>query len=248
VMYRGKLVAALIRCAVCGTPRYCSTRCRKADTPHWVVYGHAGLEEKAESADVLTRGLSEDWALSPLEPLHALLPPRLPRLHPQLGLVYISECDALFTCTFPPTGGCPKGKGNSPAILGPSRVRRWGWIPLGYTTDARRPVRWRLLPLPHLRPLLGAHPWAPPSLRTWSRHPARTQVYPSSPSSHPPRCWFRTGIRPPLGLTPGWLHRWFRRVRSRWTFAPWAGAAGCRTVLWTSLALSWPPTWLRECG
>ena len=65
VMCRGNLVAALIRCAGCGTPRYCSTKCRKADTVHWAACGHVGLEGRAESADVLSRGLSGDWALLP---------------------------------------------------------------------------------------------------------------------------------------------------------------------------------------
>ena len=111
VMCRGNLVAALIRCAGCGTPRYCSTKCRKADTVHWAACGHVGLEGRAESADVLSRGLSGDWALLPPDSLHELLPPRLPRLHPHLGLIYISECDTVFSGTVSPAGGMSTWQG-----------------------------------------------------------------------------------------------------------------------------------------
>jgi len=55
--------------------------------------------------EVLSRGLLGDWVLLPLDSIHELLPPRLPRLHPHLGLIYISEGDAVFGGTAPPEGG-----------------------------------------------------------------------------------------------------------------------------------------------
>ena len=130
VMCRGNLVAALIRCAGCGTPRYCSTKCRKSDTVHWLACGHVGLEGKAESADVLSRGLLGDWVMLSPDSLLELIPPRLPRLHPHLGLIYISEGDAVFAGTVPPAGGMSVWQGTLTGDGTPGTARPVGMDPV----------------------------------------------------------------------------------------------------------------------
>ena len=97
---------ALVRCPACSQPRYCSRACRLKDSLHREVC-NSHLPEEAEADVVLlcTRPPEGSWSLCPARLVRNSIPPRLPRLHPHLGLVYIAITDPLFDATAPPEGG-----------------------------------------------------------------------------------------------------------------------------------------------
>ena len=97
---------ALVRCPSCSQARYCSRACRLKDSPHRDSCS-PNWSGEVEPDEVLlcTRPLGGSWSLCPAGSVRYSLPPRLPRLHPQLGLIYITVADPLFEASAPPEGG-----------------------------------------------------------------------------------------------------------------------------------------------
>ena len=98
----------MLCCPGCGTPRYCSPKCRRDD---WDAHGSICVGPvPASPLDelpvlLLTRPPEVDWEMMAPENLRTLRPLRHPRLHPSLALIYIEESDSLFPYTTHPQGG-----------------------------------------------------------------------------------------------------------------------------------------------